>query len=342
MFSLQVERLQEEITTLENELASSLDKMTDYETASLHNDHSTELAMNRDQISELQNELRNLRSSGVSSGSKVSELESQLSGALQQMEEAQGELEGKRRGVDELTDQLVESQGKVIQLEKLLEEVRANLSALETQSESSVVAEREESVRLKDELDSAIQQVAELNSEITSMHSAHETYVVSSDLKLCGFKDKLSDRDQVISELKSELSAVSSAASADKLNLEAQLEDTTNNMTRLVEQTSRDVARITDLENLVASKETDGNSQLIIAHRKISELEGVLKGREISSKDEMKAVHDTVTELRVQLSQDKQTSSDMLEQANKKCKDLQVALDQVSWSYPIYGYYIIK
>ena len=303
--------------------------MTDYETASLHNDHSAELSMSRDQISELRKELQHIRSSGASDDGKISELKTQLADTLRLSEEAQQDLEGKRKSIDDLTDRLLEAQGKVVQLESQVVEGRSNLSALESRSEVASAAEKRELTRLAEEFDLAERQISELNAEKLSMRSAHETYVVSSDQKLNDIRSQLLERDRDTSGLKSELSALSTSASADKLNLEGRLEDSLNNAARLEDQTARDAARILDLESLVSSAETDGNSQLITAHKKISELEGVLKEREIASKDEMKAVHDTVTELKVQLSNDKQSSTDLLESANKKCRDLQTALDQV-------------
>ena len=100
-------------------------------------------------------------------------------------------------------------------------------------------------------------------------------------------------------------------------------------MSRLQEQAARDAARISDLDNMLSSAESDGNTQLITAHKKISELENMLRERESASTSELKEVNDTVTELKIELSKAKQLSSEQLEMANKKLKDLQVSYDQV-------------
>ncbi|XP_063675646.1 CAP-Gly domain-containing linker protein 1-like isoform X28 [Bolinopsis microptera] len=330
--SSQISKLQDEINNLETELAISLDKIGDYESSALQNDNSGEIAMNQEQIAELQAELKKINHAIDQDQSKIAHLESELSDALLLSETLQSDINQMTASQDGAAGQFSTAQSRIKELEAQLADATSSLSDYKSNSDSCTadfVAEREINKELSEELESFKQQSSDLDNEIFSMRSAHESYVQSSDNKLSKLEDQLQEEGQTLAKLRSELSELSSSSSSDKIHLEQKLQDSLNSISRLQEQAARDAARISDLDNMLSSAESDGSSELIVAHKKISELENVLKERKTASDVELREVNDTVTELRVELSREKQLASEQLEIGNKKCKDLQVSYDQI-------------
>ncbi|KAL5265792.1 hypothetical protein ACHWQZ_G006482 [Mnemiopsis leidyi] len=328
----QVNKLQEEISNLEMELATTLDKVADYESSALQNDNSGEIAMNQELIAELQAELKTIKNTIDKDQEKIAKLESELSDALLLSETLQSDIDNMTASRDGSSAKLSAAQSRVAELEAQLADASNSLTDIKSSSDSSetdLVAERVKNRELLEELESIKHQASDLSGEVMNMRSAHESSIQSSDKKISELEDQLQERDQALADLRSELSELSTSSSSDKLHLEQKLQDSLSDVSRLQEQAARDAARISDLDNMLSSAESDGNTQLITAHKKISELENMLRERESASTSELKEVNDTVTELKIELSKAKQLSSEQLEMANKKLKDLQVSYDQV-------------
>lgn len=330
--SSQLTKLQEEIGNLELELASALDRVADFESTALQNDNAGEIAMNQELIAELQAELHTIKNTIDQDQNKIAQLESELADALLSSQSLQGEIDQMTASKKGATGELSVAQNRILQLEAELATVSHSLSDFKSSNESSssdLAAEREVSNTLREELETIRQQTSDLDNEILSMRSAHESYVQSSDKKLSELGDQLQEREDTLTRLRAELSELSSSSSSNKIHLEQKLQESQNDVSRLQEQAVRDAARISDLDNMLSSAESDGNTELIGAHKKISELESVLKERETAGKEELRVVNDTVTELRVELSREKQLASEQLDVVNRKFKDLQVSYDQV-------------
>lgn len=335
--SNEISKLQDEIQNLDTDLKSALNKIATFEIMDLQNDNTAELEMNLQQIAELQQEIKLLKSCRGDGEERVSQLEGELMDALQLSETLQAELESKQNELVQndsssqgLSNELVALKEKLTNSERLLEEATAELTILndtQTDLQASILAEQEAKELLQSELDASKQQVAELSTEISSMRTAHESYVTSSDNKLDDLNITLQEKEASISCLKSELSTITTSSTSDKMHLEQQLQEEQGTTVRLAEQSKRDAERIEELEAIISSD--DSNEQITLAQKKISDLEHTLTEREIGSTNEIKSINDRVTELKIELSNEKQSGCEQVEKANNRCKELQVTLDQV-------------
>ena len=275
-------KLQEEIESLENELAGSLEKIAEYEGQELQNEGSAELDMKRTQIAELESDLRSVKNQHTAALDAISGLELQLHHMTSQGTGVHEQMEQKSARVEEVTGELVAAQERVVELEHQLASVEDSLRSASSSSTSDLAVERQTSEALREELAAARKQISDFDKECGSMRSAHEAYVQSNDRKLADLTSQLKTRDSSLSDLKSELASLKTSSASAKLHLEAALADATGDVARLEEQTSRDAERISDLDDLVSSVESDSSSQLVTALKKTSELEMLLREKEVA------------------------------------------------------------